>query len=104
MSAWYILSSLGFYPVAPASGRYMLGSPSVKTAVLKLENGRTFTIETREQSESDVYVTRVTLNGRDLGRNYITYDDIMAGGKLIFFMSEKHAGYWGSAIVRSRCR
>ncbi len=91
MSAWYILSSLGFYPVAPASGKYMLGSPAVKTAALRLENGRTFTIEARDQSEKNVFVSRVTLNGRDLGRNYITYDDIMAGGKLVFFMSDKHA-------------
>jgi putative alpha-1,2-mannosidase len=91
MSAWYILSSLGFYPVAPASARYMLGSPSIKTAALRLENGRTFTIEARDQSETNVYVSRVTLNGRDLGRNFITYGDIMGGGKLVFYMSNKHA-------------
>jgi predicted alpha-1,2-mannosidase len=91
MSAWYVLSSLGFYPVAPASGKFMLGSPSVKTASLKLENGRTFAIEARDQSETNVFVSRVMLNGRDLGRNYITYNDIIAGGKLVFFMSDKHA-------------
>ena len=91
MSAWYIFSSLGFYPVAPGSGKYMLGSPSVETASLRLENGRTFAIEARDQSEKNVYVTRVTLNGRDLGRRYITYDDIMAGGKLVFLMSDKPA-------------
>ncbi|MFL6375397.1 MAG: GH92 family glycosyl hydrolase [Pyrinomonadaceae bacterium] len=92
MSAWYILSSLGFYPVAPASGKYMLGSPSVRTANMHLENGRTFTIEARDQSEKNVYVSRVSLNGRDLGRNYITYEDIIAGGKLVFFMSDKIKG------------
>lgn len=88
MSAWYIFSSLGFYPVAPASGKFMLGSPSVKTAALHLENGRTFTIEARHQSETNVYVSRVTLNGRDLDRRYLTYSDIMAGGKLTFYMSD----------------
>ncbi|MBV9242935.1 MAG: glycoside hydrolase family 92 protein, partial [Acidobacteria bacterium] len=56
----------------------------------RLENGRTFNIEARDQSEKNVYVTRVTLNGRDLARNYITYDDIMAGGKLVFYMSDRH--------------
>jgi len=90
MSAWYVFSALGFYPVAPASGRYMLGSPSVKTASIHLENGRTFTIEARGQREQNVYVSRVTLNGRDLGRRYITYADIVTGGHLVFFTSEKH--------------
>jgi len=91
MSAWYVFSSIGFYPVAPASGKYMLGSPAVKTAVIRLENGRTFTVEARNQGEQNVYVSRVTLNGRDLGRRYVTYSDIAAGGRLVFFMSDKHA-------------
>ncbi len=90
MSAWYVFSSLGFYPVAPASGRFMLGSPSIKKAVLRLENGRRFTVETLNQSEKNVYVSRVTLDGRDLDRRYITYSEIMAGGSLAFYMSDKH--------------
>ncbi|HTH50911.1 MAG TPA: glycoside hydrolase family 92 protein, partial [Pyrinomonadaceae bacterium] len=88
MSAWYIFSALGFYPVAPASGRYMLGSPSVKTARINLENSRTFTIEARDQSEKNVYISRVTLYGRDLARRYITYSDIAAGGRLTFYMTD----------------
>jgi putative alpha-1,2-mannosidase len=91
MSAWYVFSSLGFYPVAPASGKYMLGSPSIKTASLRLENGRTFKVEARNQSEQNIYVSRVTLNGRDLGRRYITYQDIAAGGSLVFYMSGQHS-------------
>jgi putative alpha-1,2-mannosidase len=89
MSAWYIFTALGFYPVAPASGQYMLGSPAIKTAVLRLENGKTLSIEARNQSDSNVYVQSVTVNGRNLGRNYITYTDIANGGKLVFTMSSR---------------
>jgi predicted alpha-1,2-mannosidase len=87
MSAWYLFSALGFYPVAPASGQYQLGSPSVKTAVLHLENGKTLTIEAKDQSSENVYVKKVVLNGRTLDRRYVTFDDITRGGRLVFFMS-----------------
>jgi predicted alpha-1,2-mannosidase len=90
MSAWYILSALGFYPVAPASGQYQLGSPAIKTAVLKLENGRVLTIEAAGQSDKNVYVKRVVVNGQALSRTYITYAEIMAGGKITFEMSASH--------------
>lgn len=90
MSAWYIFAALGFYPVAPGSDRYYFGSPSVNSAVLTLENGRTFTIEARDQSDKNVYVKRITLNGQPLNRLYITHQEIMDGGKLIYFMSGKH--------------
>lgn len=87
MSAWYLFSALGFYPVAPASGRYALGSPAIKTAAIKLENGRTLTIEARDQSDKNVYVKKVEINGRALNSNYLTYADIMGGGKIVFYMS-----------------
>jgi len=89
MSAWYLFTALGFYPVAPGSDRYALGSPAVKNAVLKLENGRTLTIEAPNQSERNVYVQKVTVNGRTLDRDYITHAEIMGGGKITFFMSER---------------
>jgi putative alpha-1,2-mannosidase len=92
MSAWYLFSALGFYPVAPASGMYMLGSPAIKTAILKLENGRTLTIEARNQSDKNVYVSRVLLNGRELNRDFITYPELAGGGTLIFTMSNRPAG------------
>jgi predicted alpha-1,2-mannosidase len=91
MSAWYILSALGFYPVAPASGQYQLGSPAIKTAVLRLENGRTFTIEAVGQSDKNVYVKKVVLNGSTLDRKYITYPEIAGGGKVTFYMSANPA-------------
>ena len=87
MSAWYLFSALGFYPVAPGSDRYALGSPAIKSAVLKLENGRTLTIEAVNQSDKNVYVKRVAVNGKTLSRNYIAHAEIMAGGKIVFEMS-----------------
>ena len=87
MSAWYLFTALGFYPVAPGSGQYALGSPVVKTARLNLENGKVLTIEARDQSDKNVYVSRVELNGRTLVRRYITYNELSNGGKMVFHMS-----------------
>lgn len=87
MSAWYLFSALGFYPVAPGSGQYALGSPLIKTATLKLENGRILSIEARDQSQENVYVRRVLLNGRALNRNHLTYSEITNGGKIVFEMA-----------------
>ena len=89
MSAWYIFSTLGFYPVAPGSDQYSLGSPAIDGAVLKLENGNTFTIETQNQGPKAVYVKQALLNGKPLNRLYITHEEIMNGGKLVFVMSTK---------------
>src|SRR3954452_5185724 len=90
MSAWYIFSSLGFYPIAPASDQYWLGSPAVDAATLTLENGNTLTIKAINQSDKNVYVQKVLLNGKQLDRRYITHSEIMNGGELIFYMSSKH--------------
>lgn len=91
MSAWYIFSALGFYPVAPASDQYWFGSPAIKTATINLENGNTFSVEAIDQSDKNVYVKKVMLNGQLLNRLYITHEEIMKGGKLIFYMSAKPA-------------
>lgn len=89
MSAWYIFSSLGFYPVAPGSDVYSLGSPAVKNAVLQLENGKTFTVEAINQSDKNVYVQKVFLNGKPVTNYTLSHADIMNGGKLTFHMSAK---------------
>lgn len=87
MSAWYIFSELGFYPVAPGSLNYELGSPGIVSAKMNLENGKTFTVNTKNQGEKNVYVQKVLLNGKQLNRNYITHSEIMNGGTLEFYMS-----------------
>lgn len=89
MSAWYIFSSLGFYPVAPGSDKYDIGSPAINNATLRLENGKIFKITTQNQSDKNVYVQKIVLNGKPLSRTYITHDEIMNGGELVFHMSSK---------------
>jgi predicted alpha-1,2-mannosidase len=91
MSAWYIFSTIGFYPVAPGSDVYQIGSPAVKAATLHLENGKTFSIEAKNQSDKNVFVEKIELNGKPLNRLYITHPEIMNGGKIVFYMSEKHS-------------
>lgn len=86
MSAWYIFSSLGFYPVAPGATGYAIGSPSVQHAVLHLENGREFTIEVQRQSDENVYVQRILLNGKEIRDFVLQHDEIMKGGKMVFEM------------------
>ncbi|MCZ4223184.1 GH92 family glycosyl hydrolase [Pedobacter rhodius] len=89
MSAWYMFSSLGFYPVSPGSDDYSLGSPLISNAVLNLENGKTFTIEAIKQSDRNVYVEKVLLNGKEISNHQIKHSDIINGGKLTFYMSAK---------------
>jgi putative alpha-1,2-mannosidase len=89
MSAWYIFSALGFYPVAPGSGEYALGSPLVRSAVIRLENGNTLTIQANRQSAENIYVQQVTLNGKLLAGNTIKHSDLLKGGTLVFEMGAK---------------
>ena len=89
MSAWYIFSTLGFYPVAPGSPQYALGSPAMRNAKIQLENGKIFEVVVENQSEENVYVDKVVLNGEPLRTPFINHSDIMQGGRLEFFMSGK---------------
>lgn len=89
MSAWYIFSALGFYPVAPGSEEYAIGSPLVNNAILTLENGTTFTIDVLNQSDKNVYVQKVVLNGKNLSNLFIQHSDITSGSKLTFHMGSK---------------
>lgn len=89
MSAWYIFSSLGFYPVAPGSDEYALGSPLLKNAILNLENGKTFQVETVNQSDKNVFVSKVLLNGKEISKPFLKHSDVMNGGKITFYMSSK---------------
>lgn len=89
MSAWYLFSSLGFYPVAPGSDDYWLGSPLVQSASIKLENGKTFEVEATNQNDKNVYVQEVRLNGKPLKGYILKHADIVNGGKLQFKMGSK---------------
>jgi predicted alpha-1,2-mannosidase len=89
MSAWYIFSALGFYPVAPGSDSYAIGSPLVEGARLTLENGKTFTIKTVNQKKQNVYVQKVLLNGKPLSDLTLNHTDIVSGSELIFYLGPK---------------
>lgn len=96
MSAWYVFSALGFYPVAPGSNQYVLGSPAVKGAVVDVGDDRTLSVVVENQSSENVYVAGVWLNGTRVERSYITHAEIMRGGELRFVMSERANREWGS--------
>ncbi len=89
MSAWYVLSAMGFYPVTPGSPDYILGTPEFDTVVINLENGRKFKIIANGLSPRNYYVQSVKYNGEPYGKSYITHDMIMSGGTLTFEMGDK---------------
>lgn len=91
MSAWFIFTNLGFYPVSPGNDEYALGSPAVNGAVVRLQNGKTFTVTVKNQGDKNVYVQKVLLNGKPLTGLSIKHADIMNGGELTFYMSSKHS-------------
>jgi predicted alpha-1,2-mannosidase len=86
MSAWYVFSAMGFYPLNPADGRFILGSPALDEISLSLPGEKVFTVIAENNSPQNVNVSEVFLNGQRLDRNYITYNEIMQGGELKFIM------------------
>ena len=89
LSAWYIFSSLGFYPVFPASGEYVLGSPLFEEATIELTDGKTFRVRAKNVSDTHKYVGSARLNGRKLKRPFLSHADIMNGGVLELEMTDK---------------
>jgi predicted alpha-1,2-mannosidase len=89
MSAWYIFSSLGFYPVTPGSKIYAIGSPLVKEAFIKLDNNKSLNIKTINQSDENVFVKSVSVNGNKINDNFLTHKDIIRGKEIVFEMSSK---------------
>ena len=89
MSAWYIFSALGFYPVCPGTDEYVLGAPYIPYAKINLPNGRAFEIKAPGVSDKNCYVKEVRLNGKPYGKMYIKHSDILDGGTLEFIMSSK---------------
>ena len=89
MSAWYLFTAMGFYPVCPGTDQYVLGAPYVPYMKLKLDNGKTLEIKADGVSDTNRYVKSVLLNGKPYTKTYITHDDLMAGGTLEFVMSSK---------------
>lgn len=88
-SAWYVFTALGFYPVCPGTNEYALGAPLFKKATLHMENGKTVVINAPENSDKNRYVGKMTLNGTDYTKNYITYEDLLKGSTIHFQMTDK---------------
>ena len=87
MSAWYVFGALGFYPVNPVSGEYVIGTPMLEEAVIQLPDRKTFTVKAPRKEDNEVYICSMKLNGEKYTKNYITHQDIMKGGILEFVMT-----------------
>jgi predicted alpha-1,2-mannosidase len=102
MSAWYVFTALGFYPVAPGSNEYIIGRPFVPRATLRLPNGHAFTIVADGLDDAHGYIASATLNGKPLQRAFLRHAEIMAGGELRFTMAAAPDKAWGAGARGER--
>ena len=102
MSAWYLMSALGFYPVKPCGGEYVLGSPLVKEASIKVGKDKTFQIKVHHNSDKNIYIQRVKFNGKEYKQSYIQHQDMVKGGTLEFFMGSKPSAFGTAKNARPR--
>ena len=96
MSAWYVMSAMGFFPVTPASGYFVIGTPHFEEMTLNFENGNQFVIKAKNLSHENKYIESVKLNGKPLTRSYIYYDEVINGGKLEFTMTSDRNTTWAT--------
>jgi predicted alpha-1,2-mannosidase len=96
MSAWYVLSAAGFYPVTPGSQTYVIGSPLFPEVRFNLENGKSFTIKARGVSDRNVYIQSAMLNGKPYSKSFLLHDDLMRGGELVLRMGARPKRSWGT--------
>lgn len=95
-SAWYVFSSLGFYPVTPGTDQYVFGGPLFDKVTLQLENGNTFQIEARNNNKTNIYVQKTLLDGKPHEKNWLPYQAVQQGGKLTFEMGETPNKQWAT--------
>ena len=96
MSAWYVMSAMGFFPVTPASGMFIIGVPLFEEMTLNFENGKKFTIKAKNLSHENKYIKSVKLNGKSLKRSYLYCDEVLNGGKLEFTMTDDRNTAWAT--------
>ena len=94
MSAWFVFTAMGFYPVAPGSNEYVIGRPFLHRTVLHLPNGKVLTIAAENLSKTNSFVVGVTLNGKPLDRTFLRHNELMGGGELRFVMGLKEHATW----------
>jgi predicted alpha-1,2-mannosidase len=99
MSAWYVLSALGFYSVNPANGMYVFGSPIINEATLKLQGNKTFHVVVKNNGPQNKYINAMQLNGKTYNKTWFTHQDIMNGGELVITMGSKPGTVWGVGDV-----
>jgi predicted alpha-1,2-mannosidase len=87
MSSWYIFSAMGFYPVCPGDGQYIIGAPLFDEVAINLENGKQFKVIAKNQSAKNIYIKSIKLNGKPYTKTYLQHKDIMKGGTIEFEMS-----------------
>ncbi|MBT3423375.1 MAG: glycoside hydrolase family 92 protein [Bacteroidetes bacterium] len=95
MSAWYVMSAMGFYQVTPGSNQYVIGSPVFEKVTINLENGKQFIIEANKVSDENIYIQAATLNDQDYSKCFISHEDIMNGGRLSLEMGDLPNKNWG---------
>lgn len=98
MSAWYVFSALGFYPVSPGTTDYLIGSPLFDRAVLALGNGKTFSITARDNGQQHLYIRGASLNGKAFNKIFLTHEQLSEGGEIIFQMDSVPNPNWASAV------
>ena len=94
MSAWYVFSAMGFYPVDPVSGKYEIGTPLFPEMQMHLSNGNTFTVLAPTVSKENIYIQAVKLDGKPYSKSYITHEQIMEGATLEFEMGNTPGPVW----------
>ena len=99
MSAWYVLSSMGFYQMNPSDGVFVFGSPRFDKMSVKVRDGKTFTVEAENNTKENIYIQKVFLNGKPYKKTYITYEDIMNGSTLKFVMGKRPNKSFGKAMA-----
>jgi predicted alpha-1,2-mannosidase len=99
LSSWYVLSAMGIYPVSPGDAIYSIGSPILEEAAIQLENDKSFTIKTEDNSKENKYIQSAILNGAAFNRTWISHEEIMSGGTLTFKMGPKPNKNWGLESV-----
>lgn len=95
MSAWYLFNTMGFYPIAPSSNIYTIGTPGAKKVTLKLADGKTFITRAENYSPENMYIQSAFLNGKEWNKTYLTYDQIKEGGELVFVLGDRPNKNWG---------
>ncbi|MGM9737419.1 MAG: GH92 family glycosyl hydrolase [Candidatus Cryptobacteroides sp.] len=90
-SAWYVFSALGFYPVCPASGQFAVGTPLFREVSVKMPGGRTLRISAPENSDKNFYIKSMKLDGREVSRSWLTYDELVSGPEIVFNMTDTPA-------------